>query len=68
MQSLSLELKPYGVAVCCIHPGWVNTEMGGKEADIQVKDSASGIIQVINNLTLEKTGMFFTWEGKEHAW
>lgn len=68
MQILALELKEQGVIVCPVHPGWVQTDMGGATADITVQESAAGIINLIRQLGIEQTGKFFTWEGKEHAW
>jgi NAD(P)-dependent dehydrogenase (short-subunit alcohol dehydrogenase family) len=67
MQVLALELKPRGVVVCPIHPGWVKTDMGGDNADITVEESASGIIQLVCNLNLEQSSKFFTWQGTEHV-
>lgn len=68
MQVLALELKPKGIVVCPIHPGWVKTDMGGKDADITVEESASGIVKLARNLTLEQSGKFLTWQGVEHVW
>jgi len=68
MKVLAEELKPDGVIVCPIHPGWVRTDMGGGNADISVEESAAGIIKLANDLTLEKSGKFFTWRGDEHVW
>lgn len=36
MQGLATDLRADGVAVQCVHPGWVRTDMGGPEADIDV--------------------------------
>jgi NAD(P)-dependent dehydrogenase (short-subunit alcohol dehydrogenase family) len=68
MQVLALELKPKGIIVCPIHPGWVKTDMGGDEADISVEESASGIVKLARNLTLDQSGKFLTWQGTEHVW
>ncbi|RXJ71516.1 Short chain dehydrogenase [Veronia nyctiphanis] len=68
MQVLASELKPKGFTVCPVHPGWVQTDMGGKEADITVQESAKGIISLITTLTLEHTGTFFSWQGEALEW
>ncbi|GAL35327.1 short chain dehydrogenase [Vibrio maritimus] len=68
MQVLSVELKESGIIVCPIHPGWVQTDMGGSEADITVTESAAGIISLIDSLTMASTGRFWTWNGQEHEW
>lgn len=68
MQVLALELKEKGITVCPVHPGWVQTDMGGKQADISVVESAGGIVRLIQRITIEESGKFFTWEGTEHPW
>lgn len=68
MQVLSLELEVDGIVVCPVHPGWVRTEMGGEAADISVEESAAGLFKLIDSLTMDQTGRFWTWEGKEHPW
>jgi len=68
MQVLALELEDQGIIVCPVHPGWVRTDMGGTNADISAKESASGIIDLVKKLQLKDSGTFFTWEGKQHAW
>ncbi len=51
-----------------IHPGWVQTDMGGKQAPTQPEESARGIIKVILNSRLEDSGKFFDFEGDEVGW
>jgi NAD(P)-dependent dehydrogenase (short-subunit alcohol dehydrogenase family) len=68
MQVLASELKPDGIVVCPVHPGWVRTDMGGPEADISVEESVRGLVALIDSLTLEQSGRFWTWEGGEHPW
>jgi NAD(P)-dependent dehydrogenase (short-subunit alcohol dehydrogenase family) len=68
MQVLALELEPERIVVCPVHPGWVRTEMGGPRADISVEESAAGLHALIDSLTLEHSGRFWTWSGAEHPW
>ena len=68
MQVMAHELKTDQVVVCPVHPGWVRTDMGGPDADISVAESAAGIAQLIDGLTLEHSGRFWQWNGEEHDW
>lgn len=68
MRMISVELAKEGVAVGLIHPGWVQTDMGGSGADLTPAESASGIINVIDNINLDNTGCFMKWNGETHAW
>lgn len=68
MKLLATELKPQGITVCPIHPGWVQTDMGGESASLTVSESASGIIDVVRNLSLDQSGQFLTWSGERHPW
>jgi NAD(P)-dependent dehydrogenase (short-subunit alcohol dehydrogenase family) len=68
MKSLSIDLKKHGIAVVTLHPGWVETDMGGPNALISTQTSVAGLRQVIDALTLESTGKFIAYDGKEVAW
>jgi NAD(P)-dependent dehydrogenase (short-subunit alcohol dehydrogenase family) len=68
MRLAAQELKPKGIAVGVIHPGWVKTDMGGPSAQITPAESAAGIASVIDRLTLENTGSFWKWNGSRHEW
>lgn len=57
-----------GVCAICVHPGWVQTDMGGPTAAITIDDSAGGLMSVIDNLTMADTGRFLCWDGSEHDW
>jgi len=65
---LSNDLKEEGISVICIHPGWVQTDMGGANASISPSESAAGILTIINDLTLAQNGRFYTYTGEEHIW
>jgi NAD(P)-dependent dehydrogenase (short-subunit alcohol dehydrogenase family) len=68
MKSLSIDLKPAEIAVVTLHPGWVQTDMGGSNALINTQTSVAGLRKVIENLTLSNTGRFIAYDGKEIAW
>jgi NAD(P)-dependent dehydrogenase (short-subunit alcohol dehydrogenase family) len=56
------------VAFVAIHPGWVRTDMGGSSATLGVDESASAIAETLLGLTLEDSGRFLNWDGREHPW
>ena len=68
MRMISVELAKENIAVGLIHPGWVKTDMGGEQADISAEESAAGIIEVIDGISLENTGCFMKWNGEPHNW
>jgi NAD(P)-dependent dehydrogenase (short-subunit alcohol dehydrogenase family) len=65
---LSFETKAYGIITIVIHPGWVMTDMGGPAAKITLEESVSGMLNVIDNLTMKDNGKFLGWDGKEVPW
>ena len=68
MRGLATELKPQGVPVLILHPGWVKTEMGGDSAQLTPEESAAGMLKLIDKLDIASTGKFLAWNGKELAW
>ena len=62
------ELQERGVSVLLIHPGWVETDMGGPNAPIQAEESVSGIMARIDEQTLEFTGRFVDYTGQALPW
>lgn len=68
MVSASHDLREQGVTAVVMHPGWVQTDMGGKDAMISTKTSVSGMREVIAGLTSKDSGRFLTYAGEEMAW
>lgn len=57
-----------GCLAVVIHPGWVRTDMGGRNAAISIEESARGICDVMAALDESRHGRFWTWDGREHPW
>lgn len=57
-----------GVTVIAIHPGWVQTDMGGAHAAYRLDDTMPALMQVLDHLTLNDTGQFFNWDGSPVPW
>ena len=68
MLSVALGTKDAGIIAVSVHPGWVQTDLGGAQADLTVQESAAGIVALAERLTPEMSGGFFKWNGETHAW
>lgn len=68
MRSVAIDLKDRGIIVGLIHPGYVQTDMGGPAADITPQESATGVRTVAERWTLDKSGDFYRWNGEVHPW
>jgi NAD(P)-dependent dehydrogenase (short-subunit alcohol dehydrogenase family) len=67
-KSLSIDLKPYGIAVAILHPGWVRTDMTGYGGLIDPDESAAGLIKRMEQLSLDSTGSFWHSNGELLPW
>ena len=68
IKSLSIDLKGENFIVVALHPGWVQTDMGGPNALIDTKTSVKGLIEVIDNLTPKNSGKFYNYDGSPIPW
>jgi len=67
-KTMAYDLRDKNVKVIAIHPGWIKTKMGGKDAKVCPRESASGIFKLINNTDEIETGVFYTFEGQKLEW
>jgi NAD(P)-dependent dehydrogenase (short-subunit alcohol dehydrogenase family) len=67
-RSLALDPNLSGVTVIALHPGWVRTDMGGPMATLSGEESAKKILSVVDRLTPQDTGKFYTYTGDEYPW
>ncbi|GCC26263.1 hypothetical protein chiPu_0004678 [Chiloscyllium punctatum] len=65
---LSEDLKEHQILSVAVHPGWVQTDMGGEEAPMSVTDSVSNLMKLFASLSECDTGKFLDLEGRELPW
>ena len=65
---LAQALKADGVRVIALAPGWVKTDMGGDGAPLLPAASVSGMLGVIDAMTMESSGMFADYLGEPVPW
>jgi len=68
VKSLALDFAPEGIAAATLHPGWVRTDMGGPNGLIDAPESVSGMLNVIDGLSVASTGQFYNYDGSTIAW
>lgn len=56
------------ISVITLNPGWVQTDMGGPNATLEPERSISGIIKLIDGLTMDDSGEFYQWDGATLPW
>jgi NAD(P)-dependent dehydrogenase (short-subunit alcohol dehydrogenase family) len=65
---LAIDLKPEGVAVALLHPGYVKTEMTQGQGFIEPDEAAQGLFDRMEELSLETTGCFVHSNGEKLPW
>ncbi len=67
-KSISKDGEPDKVKAIALHPGWVQTDMGGPNALITTEESAKGLKCLLDNFTSEHNGGFYDCKGRNLAW
>lgn len=68
VKSLAIDLAGAGFIAAVLHPGWVKTDMGGPNAQIDTLTSVNGMIKVIDGLDQQQSGGFFNYDGSVIPW
>lgn len=66
--TMAHQLKPRGIHCVVLHPGWVQTDMGGQAAPLTPEQSTESLMSTIDGLEAKDTGRFFDYRGKEMPW
>lgn len=64
----TLALANPDLACAMLHPGWVQTRMGGSNAPVTPQESVAGMRRVIDGLTPALSGEFFDYQGQRVPW
>jgi NAD(P)-dependent dehydrogenase (short-subunit alcohol dehydrogenase family) len=65
---LAFDKQMAGVVVVALHPGWVQTRMGGSRAPLPAADSVRAILALTDRLGPADAGKFFNYDGTEIDW
>ncbi|HNR10489.1 MAG TPA: SDR family oxidoreductase [Nitrosomonas europaea] len=68
VKSLAIDLQPRGIIAVLLHPGWVQTDMGGRGALISTKQSVTGMKSILDRVTHSDTGKFIAYDGQHIPW
>ncbi|MEO1170199.1 MAG: SDR family oxidoreductase [Pseudomonadota bacterium] len=67
-KALSNRYREDGISIAILHPGWVQTDMGGPNAAIDVDTSVTGLRAVLDKLSVQSTGRFTAYDGSQLPW
>lgn len=65
---MSIDLKEHNIISVAMHPGWVQTFMGGEGALIDTETSLNGFFETLSGLREEDSGKFLQYNGVEIPW
>ena len=62
------DLKPRGIIVVAVSPGWVQTDMGGRSAPLTAEQSITAMRRTIARLKPSDSGRFLDENGRALPW
>lgn len=68
MKGLSHELRADHIGVLLLHPGWVQTRMGGPGAPLTVTQSVDGMRRLVERFEMRQSGSFLRYDGSVIPW
>jgi len=68
MVNAAHELRNHGITILLIHPGWVQTDMGGPAAPVTIEQSITGVRRIIDKATPAESGHFYDYTGRQIPW
>jgi NAD(P)-dependent dehydrogenase (short-subunit alcohol dehydrogenase family) len=67
-RQIAADLRADGIIVISLHPGWIQTDMGGAGAPRTLAETMPGVVRVIDGVTMADSGQFFNWDGTHIPW
>jgi len=68
MFTRTLSIDEPNLSVVSIHPGWVQTDMGGAEASLTIDESVTALCGLLSQFNAASNGRFFNYTGEELPW
>ena len=68
MRSSGEWLEGFGITAVAISPGWTRTDMGGPNATNSIEQAASGVYQVVTEISDKVAGKYLNFDGTELPW
>ena len=62
--NLGHEFGHEGFVALTVHPGWVQTRMGGGAAPLRAEESVAGILRLTAEAGADHNGGFYRWDGR----
>ncbi len=67
-KGLSVDTADKNLICVVLHPGWVQTDMGGAAATLTIDQSVPAMVKVIDGLKAADNGRFINYDGSEIPW
>ncbi len=68
LKSAALDLQTRNIIAVSLHPGWLQTDMGGPNAIHSVSGHIGKLRKVLAGLGIEHSGQFLNYDAKELPW
>ena len=65
---LAKDLGARGIICVALHPGWVQTDMGGSGAPLTIDQSVPAMVKTIDAFTPAHNGRYIAYDGSELPW
>lgn len=67
-KSLAVDLKPRGISIALLHPGFVKTDMTNQSGTVEPNEAARGLLARLDELSLDTSGGFWHQNGERLPW
>ena len=67
-RNMGHELAREGIPAVAIHPGWVQTDMGGAAAPLSIEEAVASMAATMDRFTVEQSGGFYDRHGEPMPW
>lgn len=67
-KSMAIDLKDQSIMAVAMHPGWVQTDMGGSKATLDIETSCCKMVDTLLGLNENQNGGFVQYDGKILPW